>query len=362
MARFAYTPMLPSMQAQTGMGDSLAGWLAGWNYFGYLTGVVIISRLKNLILKDKLYRIGLVLAVLTTLLMAASSSPIIWGISRYLAGISTAAGLLLGSGLILHWLIHNNHRTELGIHFAGIGLGIAAGAILVEFTARTLSWDQQWLVLGFMGMMMLIPAWIGLPLPTSTDKATKASKKQSATPSNTWLWLLQLAYFLSGIGYVVYATFSVVIIERYPSLQGQGIWLWCVVGICAAPSAIIWDRIARRTGYVSALQLAFALKMFGLILPVLHNSFSAVVLSAILYGLTFVGIVSLVLTMVGVRYPHMPASIMARLTLSYCAAQIIGPIIAGEIAETTNSFNLPLLLSVAMMAVGLICLQAMRKA
>ena len=362
IARFSYTPMLPGMQSQTGMGDSLAGWLAGWNYFGYLTGVIIITRLKSLLIKDRLYRIGLVFAVLTTLLMAVSNSPIVWAISRYAAGVSTAAGLLLGSGLILHWLMHNNHRAELGVHFAGMGLGIAVGAVLVEITARSLPWDQQWLALGLLGMLLLIPAWLGLPAPTPIDNDVKNHPTQTIAPSNTWLWLLQLAYFLSGIGYVVYATFSVVIIERHPALQGQGVWLWCVVGICAAPSAIIWDRIARRTGYASALQLAFALKMFGLILPVIFKSFAAAVLSAVLFGLTFVGIVSLVLTMVGVRYPHTPASIMARLTLSYCVAQIAGPIIAGEIAEATQNFNVPLILSVVMMVAGLICLQAMKKA
>jgi len=109
------------------------------------------------------------------------------------------------------------------------------------------------------------------------------------------------------------------------------------------------------------LQLAFTLKMFALLLPVLHNSFAAAILSAILFGLTFVGIVALVLTMVGVRYPDSPASIMARLTLSYCVAQIAGPIIAGEIAEATQSFDVSLMLSVALMAAGLVCLQAMKK-
>ena len=39
--------------------------------------------------------------------------------------------MLLGTGLILNWLIRHNHRHELGIHFAGIGLGIAGCSVAV---------------------------------------------------------------------------------------------------------------------------------------------------------------------------------------------------------------------------------------
>src|SRR5580693_1698543 len=103
VARFAYTPLLPLMQHQAGLGIAEAGWLASINYIGYLTGALVISLISNLVLKDRLYRVGLILAVLTTLMMGLSTNITIWAISRYLAGLSGAAGMLLGSGLILNW-------------------------------------------------------------------------------------------------------------------------------------------------------------------------------------------------------------------------------------------------------------------
>ena len=66
IARFAYTPMLPLMQQQAGLGVSEGGWLAAINYMGYLCGAVIASAIGDLVLKDRLYRIGLLLAVATT--------------------------------------------------------------------------------------------------------------------------------------------------------------------------------------------------------------------------------------------------------------------------------------------------------
>ena len=43
VARFSYTPLLPLMQQQAGLGVAEGGWLAAINYMGYLSGAVIAS-------------------------------------------------------------------------------------------------------------------------------------------------------------------------------------------------------------------------------------------------------------------------------------------------------------------------------
>ena len=74
IARFAYTPLLPVMQAQAGLGLAEGGWLAAINYSGYLTGALIAASISDLVLKDRLYRIGMVVAVLTTAMMGLSDN------------------------------------------------------------------------------------------------------------------------------------------------------------------------------------------------------------------------------------------------------------------------------------------------
>ncbi len=361
VARFAYTPMIPILQTQTGMGEALAGWLAGWNYLGYLSGVLLVTRLRDLGLKDRLYRGGLVLAVLTTLMMALGESPILWGLSRYLAGLSSAAGLMLGSGLILNWLIRHDHRSELGIHFMGIGLGIVVGVLVVAATSPLLDWRGQWLALSLVGLLFLVPAWLGLPPPDQGQPLMPRHLDAAPEPAPLWLWLLQGAYICAGFGYVINATFTVLITEQQPLLRGMGDWMWLLVGLTATPAPLLWDRLTRRLGYLRALQGAFALQAIGILLPVLDGSLITAILSAVLFGLTFIGIVSLVLTMVGIRYPSHPAQIMARLTLGYGVAQILGPILAGEVAEITGTFDGSLISVAGLVVVGLLCLQAMKR-
>ena len=107
IARFAYTPLLPVMQQQSWISDADGGWLAALNYAGYMLGAVLAASIRTIYLKDTLFRIGLVLAVLTTAGMALTEHFWVWAGLRFLAGLSSSGSMLLASGLILHWLIQH---------------------------------------------------------------------------------------------------------------------------------------------------------------------------------------------------------------------------------------------------------------
>lgn len=49
IGRFAFTPILPLMQRDLAMSNTLAGWLAGLNYLGYLVGAVLCSAVPRLL-------------------------------------------------------------------------------------------------------------------------------------------------------------------------------------------------------------------------------------------------------------------------------------------------------------------------
>lgn len=163
IARFAYTPLLPIMMTEAALTHAGGGWLAAINYAGYLIGVLVASSIGDTKLKDRLYRWGMVVAVISTAMMAITTDFTIWALSRWIAGLSSAAGLMLGSGLILNWLIRQHHRSELGIHFSGIGLGIAVCSAAAVLMTHHVAWDIQWMVLACLGGLLLIPALVWFP-------------------------------------------------------------------------------------------------------------------------------------------------------------------------------------------------------
>ncbi|MBP6483074.1 MAG: YbfB/YjiJ family MFS transporter [Rhodoferax sp.] len=352
VARFAYTPLLPLMQQQAGLGVAAAGWLAAINYAGYLSGALIASRISSLVLKDLLYRVGMVLAIVSTVVMGLSTNVVVWALSRYVAGLTSAAAMLLGTGLIMNWLIRHNHRSELGIHFAGIGLGIAgcAGAVMV-FTPW-LDWREQWFAFTALGCLLLVPALRWLPPPDTSGLTTGGLKMQDKPPSTLYLRVFMAAYFCAGFGYVVSVTFIVAIVNHLPDLAGWGNLVFLAIGVGAAPACFNWDLIARRTGDLNALILAAVLQIVGILLPVLVPGLWAAMLGSLLFGGTFIGMVSLVLSMAGRYYPTMPAKMMGKMTLSYGVAQIIGPAVTGMIGARFGSYNAGLYVAAGIMVLG----------
>ncbi|OAZ90020.1 YbfB/YjiJ family MFS transporter [Halomonas sp. G11] len=363
VARFAYTPLLPVMQQQSWIGDADGGWLAALNYAGYMLGAVLAASIRRIHVKDTLYRICLVLAVLTTAGMALTEHFWLWAGLRFLAGFSSSGAMLLASGLILHWLIQHRQRGELGIHFAGLGLGIVLAAVAVELMlALSLDWQAQWWGFSLLGVVLLVPAWRWLPRPLPAVPGTSGDNTAAANPpTRTFMRWMLAAYFCAGYGYVISATFIVTIVEREPLLAGAGNWTFALVGLAAAPAVILWDLVARRIGYLGALILAMSLQVIGIVLPAMTTNLAAVLLSAVLYGGTFLGCVSLVLTMAGRLYPASPARLMGQMTLAYGAAQIIAPALTGMLAEASGHYNVGLWLAGGFVALGALLFAWLRR-
>jgi len=352
VARFAYTPLLPLMQQQSVLDDAGGGYLAAVNYLGYMAGALLAASLSDLKLKDTLYRLGLMLAVLSTLGMALTENFWLWSLWRFVAGLSSAGSMLIASGLIMHWLLSHKQRAELGIHFAGLGLGIALSALLVELMlSLQLDWRAQWQYFAGFAVLLAIPAWRWLPRPGAVSTAMHGSSADTP-PSKRFYHLMLASYFCAGYGYVISATFIVTIVERMPGLSGSGNLSFIILGLAAAPAVLLWDLIARKTGYLKAIVLALLAQSAAILLPLWFSTLTPVLLSAALFGATFVGVVSLVLTMAGRLYPSKPAKLMGKMTLAYGSAQVLAPALTGYLAEATGRYDIGLYLAAGFVAVG----------
>jgi MFS family permease len=351
LARFAYTPLLPAMQAGTGLGDAAAGLLASVNYLGYMAGALAAAWIDDPRWRHRLFSLGLPVAVACTALMGVAENPWVWGALRFVGGLCGATGMLFGAGLVLSWLMRAGRRPELGTYFTGLGGGIlvTAGAAMV-FAPLALPWDRQWLWLGAVGLLFLVPAWAWRPpVPPPVPPATAAD---ADAPSTAWMVVMQVMYFCAGWGFVVGATFTVAIVERQPALAGQGPVAWALVGLAATPAVALWDRVARRLGEWRALQIALLLQAAATVLPALSGSLAAALLSAFGYGATFIGIVSMTLALVGRRSPRNPGKAMARLTLGYGLAQVLAPALSGWMAQRSGGWHGALWLTAAVLVAG----------
>jgi len=353
VARFAYTPLLPVMQQSTWLNESGGGWLATFNYAGYLCGALLVMLVRDERVKFRLYQLYLLLAIVTTAAMGWTDSLEWWGVLRFLSGLSSSGGLLLATGMVLSWLLRNKLRGELGIHFTGIGLGIVLVSLMVEgLLALAVSWQWQWSWLALAATVLVVPAWVWMPRPAADSSTTHGRGLHDNPPGRSFLWVMLIAYFCAGYGYVISATFIVDIVEGQPGLQGQGQWVFLLIGIAALPAVLVWDYVARRVGYLQALMLAYGIQVIGIMMPALTNSLAGAVVGGVLYGGTFVGCVSLVLTLAGLFYPSSPARLMGKMTLAYGAAQIVAPALTGVLAQGEGNYDTGLYLAAGVIALG----------
>lgn len=333
IARFSFTSFLPDMQKAYGLSDSAAGLLAGINYLGYLLGALIAIRVSAILTRDRLFRASLIVGLVTTPMMAMGSDIFILALSRFFAGLAAAGGMMIASGLILNWLIRHGHRAEMGGHFAGIGLGIAGVALFAHFASGYWSVAVQWYILSIFGFGFLIIAWLWRPNPLDFPSEKIATQSHDIHPTRRFLTYMLPAYFCAGYGFVVMATFIVAQIERSEALAGYGQIAFLLVGIAGAPATLIWDRINRKYGDGFTLILAYLVNALAILIPLIHSGILMMFLGALLFGFSFLGIVSLVLTMAGRFYPNHPARLMGKMTIWYGAAQILAPVITGFVAD-----------------------------
>lgn len=352
MPRFIYTPLLPLMQVDLSFGDDWAGVLASVNYIGYLCGALGAIFVHSIAGKRLLFKISIVLAALTNIGMGLVQQDAVWLVLRFFSGLASAGGMVLGSGLMMLAISPKHTATALGIHFSGVGLGLALGALWVLILKQWQSWEGLWIS---SGLVILI---LGLPALMFNQWYLNPHKKAAiaaAIPQHSFkllLSLVALAYFCEGIGYVISATFLVSILQHSADLPHLGDYAWVVVGIAAIPSCWIWARVAQKIGEFPALIMAYLIQAVGIILPVLSDSIVLALVGALLFGSTFMGIVSMVLVYGGRLGGSKPTQLMGILTACFGVAQILGPAFAGWMAEQQGNFNLSLIAGCAFTLLG----------
>ncbi|SDK69097.1 Predicted arabinose efflux permease, MFS family [Methylophilus rhizosphaerae] len=357
VARFSYTPLLPLMIKEAGLSSFAGGLLATLNYVGYLLGAIFVTRMKSSGFKFNTYRVLLVTALLSTLAMAWTQNLFVWGILRVIAGISSVAGMLLAAGLVFDWLRKNGFTPELGLHFSGLGLGIVLTGIATFLMKGHFTWDEQWEIFTFIGVLFFIPAWCWMPSPSES----MLTKQESISPSRKWMASVIFAYFCAGFGYVISATFIVAILESIPGLTGKGSIIWILIGLAGIPATFVWDKISRTIGDTKALIFSYGLQVISILIPAITDALVPNIFAALIFGVTVSGIVSMMLSIVGRRFPGNSSAAMAKLTVSYGVSQIIAPTIAGMMA-ISGGYRNSLWLAGIMMLVGLISLTQLSKA
>ncbi|HXV19871.1 MAG TPA: YbfB/YjiJ family MFS transporter [Desulfuromonadales bacterium] len=350
IGRFAFTPILPLMQRDLGMSHSVAGWLAGLNYLGYLAGAIACTIAPKLLRSQVVGAGALALSLATTIFMGVTLSPFWWGIMRLVGGVASSILFIIISAEVGESLARRGYGHWFGALYGGIGLGIALSGLIVPHLDKAGGWSAAWTGIGGLAVFCAIA---GMALGRTRDYSPSiVAENPDHTGRLVSILLLAMAYFLEGLGYIVTATFIVAIIATTPGLETFAPSSWVAVGLAAVPSTILWPYLARRIGNKRALLAAYAIQIAGILVSRHATSVFEVIFAAVTFGGTFLGIVALTMAEGNLRMGKEGRRAAAFLTASFSVGQMLGPVIAGMLADRQDGFAMPLLLAAASVTLG----------
>jgi MFS family permease len=331
IGRFAFTPLMPlmvrdaSLQADTG-----AEWAVA-NYIGYLVGALSASWFSQRPRTG--LQLGLLGVGLSTLGMASVQWMPPWtgGLLRGIAGIGSAWVLVCASSWCLPELARRQSSALGGWMYTGVGVGIALTGV-VTWLGGHQSALMLWIELGLMAMVgagYVRQALVaqGKGQATSQTGSSDASASEHASAAGHYPLGLIFCYGAFGFGYIIPATFLPTMARQLvddPLVFGL---TWPLFGLAAALSVAWASRWLASWPRRRVWALAQAMMAGGTLIPLLQQSLEALALSAVLIGGTF-----MVATMAGLqlareKMPANPTPLLSRMTGSFAAGQIAGPLL-----------------------------------
>ena len=350
IGRFVYTPILPPMMAGLGLSKFTAGLIASANFAGYLAGALFTAGAWLPGSRRGWLLGGLVGSAVTTGAMGLVHSLAAFLALRFAGGVASALVLILVSAVVLERLAAAGRPDLSSVLFAGVGVGVAASALLVS-AARALGQDWAALWLGSGALSLLGAAGAAALIPPEAPPRPAPTTGAGGRPDRRLL-RLAIAYGLFGFGYVITATFLVAIVRATPAIRALEPVVWVVFGLAAVPSVALWGALGRRIGIPRAFALAALVEALGVLASVAWPSAAGVFLAAVLVGGTFMGLTALGLMRGRMLAPGEPRRVLALMTSAFGLGQIVGPSFAGALSDRLGGLAVPSLVAAAALAVA----------
>ncbi len=354
LARYAYTMLLPGMQAGLGLPYDRMGYIGTANFVGYLVSVILAPILIRRFRPRGVITAGLLLISVCMLGMSRSTS------FATLASLYTLVGL--GGGfaniplmaLVTYWFRSEQRGKAAGLVIGGNGAAIVFAGVLIPMLNRHWGadgWRAGWLMIGLISLAIAACAGlllrnhpsdlglepVGRPVPVSTDQLVPHEHRGDGRI----LVRLGLLYLVFGATFMVYGTFIVTTMVReygFSELRAGVYWSW--VGVFSLFSGVGFGALSDVIGRKYGLMLVFAVQTAAYLLAGLRLGSIGLIVSIVLYGAAVFAIPAIMAAAIG-DYLGLSraATAFATVTIFFAVGQTIGPAGAGLIGKLQGSFT-----------------------
>jgi len=337
IGRFVFTPLLPDLMEGLDLSPRDAGLIASANYVGYLIGAVLAGLGWAAGRERAVFAAAL--AATTILLAAMPFGETVIGLSaiRFAAGVASAFAMIFCTTILLSHFDAAGRPNLQAVHFAGVGVGIMASALLLLGLDTVIAdWTTGWYVAA---LMALVGTFTAFALVRVGPVRNGAQKHEPPLAWDGKLTAISIAYGLFGFGYIVTATFLVAIVrgeEGQSSLEGL---VWLVTGLAAAFSVLLGAPLVKRFGLAATFSIGCIVEAAGVAASVLVAAPIGPFVGGLFLGGTFVAITAYGLQIGRRLSPRAPRRALAVMTAAFGTGQTVGPLIAGFLADRSGDYT-----------------------
>ncbi|RID81726.1 MFS transporter [Peribacillus asahii] len=365
-ARMSFGILMPFMKENLSLTYEQAGMLGTATSIGYLGMVLFAGILASKWGSKRLVVWGTFLVAVGLLYLSWVTSFVSCLVVMAVIGIGTAFTYTPLVNIVVGWF-PKQRGMMIGFLVSGLGLGTLISSTLIPFFTTWFSesgWRYLWLLYGIFSLVVVLVAQAIL-----RDPPIPLRKKGQQTDSlfrevylHKGVLLVAIIYGLIGFAYLIPQSFLFsYILESNVDRYSAGT-IMAFGGIMSIFSGPLWGTISDRIGRKKSLLITLFLGAGSMLIPILFPIQIGFVVSQFLWGVTVVGMLSLIQALSTEQIHHSYAPIaLGYTTVFFAVGQLAGPGLSGWMIDHVGGIPSALLLCCGLLFTAFILATQLQK-
>ncbi|WP_286886038.1 YbfB/YjiJ family MFS transporter [Aneurinibacillus sp. UBA3580] len=347
--RMSYGILMPFIKESLSLTYEQAGLLGTSTSIGYLGMVFFVGIFATKWGSKRLVILGTLLVACGLLYLSWITSYLTCLAGMVLIGIGTALTYTPLVNIVVGWF-PQQRGMMIGFLASGIGIGTLISSSLIPLFTTWFSisgWRYLWLLFGLISLLSALVAQIILrdpPIPLC-----RTAKKDDSLLRGVYLHkgvlLVAIIYGFIGFAYLIPQNFlfSFILearIDRYSA--GQIMALGGFMSIFSGP---LWGTISDKIGRKKSLLITLFLGAIAMLIPIIFPVRFGFLISQFLWGITIVGMLSLIQASSTEQiHPSYAPIALGYVTVYFAVGQLLGPGLGGWMIDHFGGIPSALLL------------------
>lgn len=338
LSRYTYGLFVPSITETFSLGQSVIGVIGSASYMGYLMATLVSPFLVRRYGPRLPILLGGIFASLGMGLIGIAQTSLMLALGVIIAGCSPGLSYPPMSDAIKKLCVEKSQNRYYSLINSGTSFGILLSGPLALMVGK--NWQQAWLLFSLIALMATL--WCSLIMPGSPKPPTR-----NISDKNNYFHLLRqrlkevqvkrlfFGALLFGLTTAIYWTFSIALLEDYmgDNKDISGSVFWILMGIAGLAGSLAGDLVTR-FGLIFALRWSLLVITSAIVLlPASMGNVGVALLSATLFGATFILITALYGIWSTSCFKDAPAIGFGFTFFLISAGQLLSPALAGALAE-----------------------------